>query len=299
MMSLQSSMHSSQMKTDGPAMSLRTSCWLLPQNEQYSSFSPEELFSDMALHVLPGHENLVHYPVLYRVWRPHEKVAFRVPGDDVDRLGGVLCKNFIEPPPQVQDFLGMDLDVGRLALEAAHRLVDHDARVGQAEALVLVPRGEQKSAHAGRLADAKRADVGLDELHRVVDRQSGGHRAARGVDVEEDVLVRVLRFQEKELRDDQVGRDFGHRPDREHDALLKQPRIDVVGTHAAPRLLNDHRDQPEIFYIRSLFPVQALLPMSSSNATGLSTTLAFDSAHFTTLASSATPSISESRCGCM
>ena len=34
MMSLQSSMHSSQMNTDGPAMSLRTSCWLLPQNEQ-------------------------------------------------------------------------------------------------------------------------------------------------------------------------------------------------------------------------------------------------------------------------
>ena len=34
MMSLQSSMHSSQMKTDGPAMSFFTSCWLLPQNEQ-------------------------------------------------------------------------------------------------------------------------------------------------------------------------------------------------------------------------------------------------------------------------
>ncbi len=34
MMSLQSSTHSSQMNTDGPAISLRTSCWLLPQNEQ-------------------------------------------------------------------------------------------------------------------------------------------------------------------------------------------------------------------------------------------------------------------------
>ena len=34
MMSLQSSMHSSQMNTDGPAMSFLTSCWLLPQNEQ-------------------------------------------------------------------------------------------------------------------------------------------------------------------------------------------------------------------------------------------------------------------------
>src|SRR6476661_9397235 len=48
MMSLQSSMHSSQMKTDGPAMSFLTSCWLLPQNEQYNSFSPlEDFLSDM------------------------------------------------------------------------------------------------------------------------------------------------------------------------------------------------------------------------------------------------------------
>ena len=31
---LQSSMHSSQINTDGPAISFFTSCWLLPQNEQ-------------------------------------------------------------------------------------------------------------------------------------------------------------------------------------------------------------------------------------------------------------------------
>src|SRR6188768_3500873 len=37
-MSTQSSTHSSQTNTVGPAMSLRTSCWLLPQNEQYSVF---------------------------------------------------------------------------------------------------------------------------------------------------------------------------------------------------------------------------------------------------------------------
>jgi hypothetical protein len=40
-------MHSSQMNTEGPAMSFLTSCWLLPQNEQYSSFSPELDLSDI------------------------------------------------------------------------------------------------------------------------------------------------------------------------------------------------------------------------------------------------------------
>src|SRR3981189_3452540 len=38
MISMHSSTHSSQMNTVGPAISLRTSCWLLPQNEQYSAF---------------------------------------------------------------------------------------------------------------------------------------------------------------------------------------------------------------------------------------------------------------------
>src|SRR6516165_11799559 len=37
-MSMHSSTHSSQINTVGPAMSLRTSCWLLPQNVQYSGF---------------------------------------------------------------------------------------------------------------------------------------------------------------------------------------------------------------------------------------------------------------------
>src|SRR5215203_2474953 len=54
MMSLQRSMHSSQMNTDGPAISFLTSCWLLPQNEQYRSFSLEPFWSDIFLLRLPG-----------------------------------------------------------------------------------------------------------------------------------------------------------------------------------------------------------------------------------------------------
>src|SRR5437868_11485549 len=38
MMSMHNSTHSSQMNTVGPAISFLTSCWLLPQKEQYSVF---------------------------------------------------------------------------------------------------------------------------------------------------------------------------------------------------------------------------------------------------------------------
>ena len=63
---------------------------------------------------------------------------------------------------------------------------------------------EQQRAHARGLADADRADVGLDELHRVVDRQARGHDAARRVDIEVHVLVGVLGLQEQQLRDHEV-----------------------------------------------------------------------------------------------
>src|SRR6266576_1844357 len=50
MMSMQSSTHSSQMNTVGPAMSLRTSCWLLPQKLQYRVLreSPPDLAAGMS-----------------------------------------------------------------------------------------------------------------------------------------------------------------------------------------------------------------------------------------------------------
>src|SRR5207244_5059106 len=117
---------------------------------------------------------------------------------------------------QLEDVPRVDYDVGRLALEAAHRLLDQRARGRQTAALVLVARGEQQRAHAGRLPDAKRGDVGLDELHGVVDGEPGRHRTARGIDVEKDVLVGVFRLEEKELRDDQVGRDLVDRADEEN-----------------------------------------------------------------------------------
>src|SRR6185437_7251404 len=53
MMSMHNSTHSSQMNTVGPAMSLRTSCWLLPQKEQYRVLlesPPLDLFIEALLH---------------------------------------------------------------------------------------------------------------------------------------------------------------------------------------------------------------------------------------------------------
>ena len=115
----------------------------------------------------------VDQPVLGGLLRREEAVALHVVGDLLARLPGVLGVDLLHPPAQDDRLLGVDLDVGRLALVAAVRLVDEDARVGQRLALALRAAGEDQRAHRHRDPAADRRHVGLDEVHRVVDRQPG------------------------------------------------------------------------------------------------------------------------------
>ena len=143
-----------------------------------------------------------------------------------------------------EDFTGMDVDVGRLPGKSAHdvRLVDQDARVGQREALLRRPRRQQHRRHRRRLPDADSHHVRLDVLHGVVDRHARGDRPSRRVDIELDVLLRVLRRQEQQLRDHQVGDVVVNRRPDKNDVVAQQPTVDVVGALAAAGLLDHHRN---------------------------------------------------------
>src|SRR5688572_10054039 len=131
----------------------------------------------------PACQNLVHDTVAERLLAAEEIVAVRVPLDGLQVLPGVLGEDLVQLRLAVQYLPRVYLDVRGLPLEAAQRLVDHHARVRQAEALALGAGREQQRAHAGRLADAQRGDGGLHELHGVVDRQPVRDRSARRVDV--------------------------------------------------------------------------------------------------------------------
>src|SRR3989449_2973562 len=129
------------------------------------------------------------------------------------------------------------------SLHAAERLVDQDPRVRQGEALALGAGAEQEGGHRGRVAHADRRDPGLDVLHRVVDRHPGGHRAARRVDVEEDVLVRILGLEKEHLGDHEVRQVVFDEGRQEDDPLFQQTREDVERPLAARRLLDHHPNE--------------------------------------------------------
>ena len=154
-----------------------------------------------------------------------------------------LRVDLVDVAAQLEDLACVDLDVGRLALKAAGGLVDQDAAVRQRHALAGRAAGEQQRAHAHRDAEADRLHVGLDELHRVVDREAGIDDAAGRVDVERDVLVGVLALEVQQLCDDEVGDLVVDGRADEDDALVEQARVDVERALAASALLDDHRDE--------------------------------------------------------
>src|ERR1700675_156639 len=112
MISLQRSMHSSQMYTPGPAMSFLTCFWLFPQNEHFSRSPPSPNFAtspppwavqplaDTCGHrhcgQLPVRDHLVDDAVLLGLVRPHDEVAVGVLGHLLDRLAGVVGQDLVQ-----------------------------------------------------------------------------------------------------------------------------------------------------------------------------------------------------------
>src|SRR6476469_4398185 len=105
MISLQRSMHSSQMYTPGPAISFLTCFWLFPQNEHLSRSPPSPNLAtspppgagasaDAGGHrhrsQLPVRDHFVDHPVFLGLVRTHDEVAVRVGRDLLDRLAGVV-----------------------------------------------------------------------------------------------------------------------------------------------------------------------------------------------------------------
>jgi hypothetical protein len=83
------------------------------------------------------------------------------------------------------------------------------------------------------LSDTYRRHGRLNVLHRIVDRQSRSHASAGTIDVEIDVLRRIVGLEKEELSNDGGGGglfDFAIEGD---DAFLQQAREDVLCVPAA------------------------------------------------------------------
>src|ERR1044071_2206963 len=246
-----------QMYAGGPEASRATSSWPRPQNEQRIGCGVAMRFFMRVRSSSTGRrrhgprgpgrsasllDDLVHETVTLGFLGGEPVVAVGILHDLVDGSAGVLGQDAVELLARLEHLARRDLDVGGLPGGAAEGLVDHDLRVREAVALARRAGGEQHRAHAGRGAQGGGADGPLPELPRVLDREARRDDAARTLDVQVDVAVRILALEKDHLGDDQV-RDVvvDRRPD-EDDAILEQARVDVVGPFTTARLLYHERN---------------------------------------------------------
>src|SRR5580693_3394524 len=121
MMSLQTSTHSSQIKTVGPAISLRTSFWSLLQNEQRrTSVSPvffvvmrlsrasyrrpaDPPLVDPTAASCPSTEDIINNTVVLRLNRVHDVVPIGVRLNPLGRLARVARQDCIQHLALAQD----------------------------------------------------------------------------------------------------------------------------------------------------------------------------------------------------
>ena len=90
------------------------------------------------------------------------------------------------------------LDIGCGALSSAGDLVDHDVGVREAKAFASCAGSEKNGTHGGRDTNTIRVHIAGQKLHGVINRQSCGDGATGGVDIDVNVLLRVLHLERTE-----------------------------------------------------------------------------------------------------
>src|SRR6266545_1912425 len=95
--------------------------------------------------------------------------------DARDRPYRVLRHVLVQLRAEIENLSRLNLDLRRAATAATlRRLMDHDARVRQGEALPLPAGGQQERSHARRQAHADRVARRLEVLDGVIDRETRG-----------------------------------------------------------------------------------------------------------------------------
>lgn len=169
----------------------------------------------------------VNQTIFQRLLRAHKVISVHIIEQLFILLPRHSCILMRKILPNPQDLLRLDLNITRLSLRAAHRLMNHDPRMRQRKPLSLFPTAQQKRRHRRRQPHIDRHNIRLDMLHGIINRHSRDDRPPRRVDVQVDGLGVVLRLEVQHDRDDLVRDLVVDFLAQEDDALAVQPVVDV------------------------------------------------------------------------
>ena len=104
--------------------------------------------------------------------------------------------------------------------------MDHNLGVRQRVALAFRSAREENRAPACRQTDAVRGDGAGEDLHRVVDRERGGHAAARRVNIEINIFTAIDALEIEQFHNQFVGGPAGNFTLQKDDAVVQKQIAD-------------------------------------------------------------------------
>src|SRR5207253_7607819 len=150
--------------------------------------------------------NFVDQAVILGLLRRHNEIAFDVFLDFVHRLLAMIGQELVDDRTHAQNFFCMNINVSSLSRQAGHPgLMNQNTRVGERKTFFRSSRSQQQSGNRSRLPHTGGDHVRPNILHRIVDGHARSDRAARRIDIELDIALRIFGFQEAPLGSHEVG----------------------------------------------------------------------------------------------
>mmetsp|Transcript_29204 Transcript_29204/g.53433 ORF Transcript_29204/g.53433 Transcript_29204/m.53433 type:complete len:294 (-) Transcript_29204:99-980(-) len=188
-----------------------------------------------------GDDDFVNDTVVDSFLRCHEEVTVAIFFDFVLGLVAVFGNVSIQDFSNKEDFLGLNFNVCGLALGTAKGLMDHDARIGERPALALGTGSQQKGPHTGGHAEAYCGHITRHILHGIVNGHACTDGPTRRINVERNILSRVLIGQIQELRHQDICHLIIHPLAQQQNPVLEQTRNNIHLTRLRVNDRHAHR----------------------------------------------------------
>mmetsp|Transcript_5165 Transcript_5165/g.8140 ORF Transcript_5165/g.8140 Transcript_5165/m.8140 type:complete len:253 (+) Transcript_5165:312-1070(+) len=172
--------------------------------------------------------HLVNNSIIHRLLGSHKEIPITIGLNLILGLIAILGNVRVKDLANEQNFLCLDFNISGLTLRTSKGLMDHDAGVGKGASLAGCAGTEEEGTHGRGHAEAYGANVAGNILHGIVNGHTGRDGSARGVDVEGDVLGRVLVGEVEELGDEDVGDLVVDSLSEEDDAVLEEAGDDIL-----------------------------------------------------------------------
>ena len=109
---------------------------------------------------------------------------------------------------------------------------------------------KQERSHRSRKSGTNSLNITLEDLHRIVNCQSGINFSTRRIDVHDDIFLRIFLFQIEHLRYDRIDHRTMYLLSHENNSIFKESWVNIVSSFSIFGFFKDGRNKGHSFHFK-------------------------------------------------